>query len=271
MHDDEPGTGPGAEPGTEPAQEAHVRALLGDVGASDEPIPAEVSARLDDTLARLRAERVLSGEDQAAGPTDPAADAGPDEDEQADVVPLRRRWLPRAAGAAAAVIVLGVGGVAAVRLGTDRGQDSAASGGVASDTAPSSEASTDAPAPSTGSGATPGPKSRALRESAGAVRALPALTSASFDTDVAALLRTDPDVVTPGDQGTDRSDALLARACPGPAVADGAAATPVRLDGRLAVLLVHPAEEGRQLVEAWTCAGDRRLDSTRLTGSDISP
>jgi hypothetical protein len=39
----------------------------------------------------------------------------------------------------------------------------------------------------------------------------------------------------------------------------------------LAVLLVHPAEEGRQLVEAWTCAGDRRLDSTRLTGSDIAP
>jgi hypothetical protein len=38
----------------------------------------------------------------------------------------------------------------------------------------------------------------------------------------------------------------------------------VRLDDRLAVLLVHAPREGRRLVEAWTCDGGRRLASTTL-------
>ncbi|MET0840484.1 MAG: hypothetical protein ABWY19_17010, partial [Marmoricola sp.] len=53
---------PQNDPEIDPDQEAHVRALLGEVGAEHEPIPADVSARLDDTLAMLRAERALSDE-----------------------------------------------------------------------------------------------------------------------------------------------------------------------------------------------------------------
>ncbi len=165
------------EPEADPGQEQAVRALLGEVGAQHEPIPDEVSARLDDTLAMLRAERVeaLAQDEQAT----------PGEGDRTNVVPLRRKWLPRAAGAAAAVIVLGVGGLAAVRLGTDgSSKDSAASGGVAGDTAPSSQAPSEAPVPSAGAVATPGSKARALRESAGAVRALPAVTTATFAGDV---------------------------------------------------------------------------------------
>jgi hypothetical protein len=267
MNEHEPET----DPTVDPEQEAHVRSLLGEVGAQHEPIPDDVSARLDETLAMLRTERAQSGE-------------------PADVVPLRRRWLPRAAGAAAAVIVLGVGGVAAVRLGTDGSEDTAASRGAASGETRLSQAPSDAPVPSAGAGVTPGSKSRALRESAEAVRTLPALTTASFHADVAGLLRTDTGVVTPDERSTDQSgaesgstseepsapqqsktDALLTRACPGPAVTDGAAANPVRVDGSLAVLLVHPEKDGEQLVEAWTCDGDRRLGSTQLTGADVTP
>ena len=271
-------------PEIDPGQEARVRALLGEVGAEHEPIPDDVSARLEDTLAMLRAERVR--------PEEPSGETDPDESDQPGVVPLRRKWLPRAAGAAAAVIVLGVGGLAAVRLGTDStSQDSAAQGGVASDTAPSSQGPSESPVPSTGSGATPGSKARSLRESADALLALPAVTRATFDTDVAGLLRTDTSLTTPAERAADQSgvdagagsgstsettpqprgEALLARECPGPTVSDGAVANPVRLDGVLSVLLVHPAKDGEQLVEAWTCAGDRRLDSTQLTGNDVTP
>ena len=285
MNEHEPEADSGTDPGIDPEQEAQIRALLGQVGAADEPMPQDVSARLDDTLAMLRAERTRSGE--AAGGTAADTTAPGDESGTADVVPLRRRWLPRAAGAAAAVIVLGVGGVAAVRLGADHSQGSATAGGAASDATQSSQGPSDAPVPSAGSGVSPGSKARALRESADALRTLPALTTASFDTDVAGLLRTDPGVVTPGSAGqsgagsgatqepraTQRSktEAQLTRACPGPAVTDGAVANPVRVDGALAVLLVHPAKDGEQLVEAWTCAGDRRLDSTQLTGADVRP
>ena len=279
------------EPEADPGQEQAVRALLGEVGAQHEPIPDEVSARLDDTLAMLRAERVeaLAQDEQAT----------PGEGDRTNVVPLRRKWLPRAAGAAAAVIVLGVGGLAAVRLGTDgSSKDSAASGGVASDTAPSSQAPSEAPVPSAGAVATPGSKARALRESAGAVRALPAVTTATFAEDVTGLLRTGSALTTPAERAADqsgdgsdsgsgsgsgstsgqpeadqqlRAESRLARVCPGPAVSDGAVANPVRLDGTLSVLLVHPAKDGEQLVEAWTCDGDRRLDSTQLTGDDVTP
>ena len=261
--------GPETGSGIDPEQDAHVRALLGEVGAQAEPIPADVSARLDDTLAMLRAER--------SGTT--------------DVVPLRRRWLPRAAAAAAAVIVLGVGGIAAVRLGTEdpSSQNSAASGGAASDTTTLPGTPTGAPVPSAGSGATPGSKSRALRESADAVRALPAVTSAAFAGDVVRLLRQDASLVTPAERAAEsgeesgtaspapgaaqrsQDEALLTQECPGPAVTGGAVANPVRVDGALAVLLVHPPKGGEQLVEAWTCAGDRRLDSTQVTGADVTP
>ena len=178
------------EPETDPGQEQAVRALLGEVGAR---------ARADPGRGVREARRHPGHAAGGAGRGTRAGRAGdPGEGDRTNVVPLRRKWLPRAAGAAAAVIVLGVGGLAAVRLGTDgSSKDSAASGGVASDTAPSSQAPSEAPVPSAGAGATPGSKARALRESAGAVRALPAVTTATFAADVTGLLRTGSALTTP--------------------------------------------------------------------------
>ncbi|MCW2820855.1 MAG: hypothetical protein JWR64_650, partial [Marmoricola sp.] len=81
----------------EPDVGARIRALLAGLGPGPEgeTVPPEVAARLDETLARLVAER-SEDQQEAVG---------------ADVVPLRRRWLPRLTAAAAAVIVLGVAGV----------------------------------------------------------------------------------------------------------------------------------------------------------------
>ena len=146
----------------------------------------------------------------------------------------------------------------------DQPQDSAASGGAASDkTLPEGPSAV----PSAGSSVSSGSQSRALRDSAGAIQALPAVTTASFDSDVTRLLRAG-DATTPAERA---AEAPLTRACPGPTVHDGAVANPVRLDGVLSVLLVHPAKDGTQRVEAWTCAGDRRLQSTRLTGAAVTP
>ena len=87
-------------------QDAHIRALLAELGSGPdgEQMPPEVAARLDDTLARLVAERASAAE-------------VPDEVGSGNVVPLRRRWGSRATAAAAAVVVLGAGGVAAANLG----------------------------------------------------------------------------------------------------------------------------------------------------------
>ena len=66
-----------------------------------------------------------------------------------NVVPLRRRWLPRAAVAAAAVIVLGAGGVFVANLGqmSQTGQNSASdSAGESKAEAPSGRARTRSPA-----------------------------------------------------------------------------------------------------------------------------
>jgi hypothetical protein len=39
----------------------------------------------------------------------------------------------------------------------------------------------------------------------------------------------------------------------------------VRYDGRPAVLLIHPESGGQQVVDAWNCAGNRKLASTTIT------
>jgi hypothetical protein len=61
------------------------------------------------------------------------------------------------------------------------------------------------------------------------------------------------------------ANSMRVRNCPGPKITEGGVPNPVRYDGRLAVLVVHPERDGRQLVEAWTCAGDRRLAGTTIT------
>src|SRR5689334_9888828 len=137
-------------------QDEQVRALLADLGG--ERMPPEVAARLDATLADLVAERT------------PAP--------QAEVVPLRARWLPKAAAVAAAVIVLGGVGVA---TGTFRALTEGAGNATSAKSADSSGGGATAEdVPSTGSDSSGG---KAL---AGGT---PELSAAGFGEQVSALLR----------------------------------------------------------------------------------
>jgi hypothetical protein len=246
---------PDLAPGQEAGEDARIRALLAELGSGPdgEPIPREVEARLDETLAMLVAERGRSDV-----PEEEAAD---------NVVPLRRRWLPRAAVAAAAVIVLGVGGVVVANLGTMSPETSS------SDSAGGSTAE----APESGGGSSSDAESGS--DSGTGAAAIPELSASTFPGDVAALLRPGrASVLTPEGRSADepspptnrenaKSDApgaLTSQACPGPRITDGTVPTLVRYDGKLAVLLVHPKRAGRQAVEVWNCAGDRRLASTAI-------
>ncbi|HYH71949.1 MAG TPA: hypothetical protein VD764_01940 [Nocardioides sp.] len=250
----------------DPEQDARLRALLAELGSGPdgEPIPPEVEARLDDTLALLVAERGRaaggSGEDEAGQST------------TGNVVPLRRRWLPRAGAAAAAVIVLGVGGLAVANFS-----------GLSQSEQQSSSDSAGASAPKAESGADSETGSEPGSDSSTAATQLPDLSAASFESDVSVLLQgrasmlaSEGEAAREGEAAeepapTSRDNALAgapgvlpSRACPGPEVTDGAAARQVRYDGRRAVLLVHPERGGRLLVEAWNCEGDQRLASTKI-------
>lgn len=232
----------------DPEEEARVRALLGDLGRAPEAaaMPPEVAARLEETLAGLVAQR-----------------------EDPDVVPLRRRWARRGTTAAAAVIVLGAGGVAAASLGAfgdhvpgRGGSDSATSRAAGGDAGGESltGSATAAPSQSGASSRLPGVPTRVssarfAADAARIVQRLPAL-----DQDTARQRETDQPAV-PGTKSLG--------ACPGPPVTDGSLLVPVRYDGTRAVLVIHPARAGRQLVEAWTCAGHRELDSATVpSGAD---
>ena len=247
---------------SDPEQEARIRALLAELGAGPDgaPIPPEVEARLDETLALLVAERGRA----ASGPGDdevhePASD---------NVVPLRRRWLPRAGAAAAAVIVLGVGGLAVANFGNLSQSEQQRSSDSAGASAP--EAESDA-------------ESKAGADSRSGANQLPGLSAASFESDVSTLLQGRASMLASEGEAAREGQAadepspnrrenampgaagvLPSRACPGPEVTDGAAARQVLYDGRKSVLLVHPERGGRLLVEAWNCDGDRRLASTKI-------
>ena len=243
------------DPEPDPEQDAEIRALLAELGSGPdgEEMPPEVAARLEDTLALLVAER--EREEMAA-----AADSS--EEVTGNVVPMRRRWLPRLAGAAAAVIVLGAGGVAAANLGLLGGQsttesDQGASSGAADSKA---ESAPDSSAPSAGDDA-----SQELAD--GTATALPTLSPTTFAADAERLLQGRSSLTAPEDMGAKqrKADARLLDACPGPRTTDGAVTRLVRYDGDLAVLVVHPDREGHRLVEAWSCAGNRRLAQATLT------
>lgn len=276
-------TRPGDQPEPDEEADAHIRALLAELGSgpTGQAMPAEVAARLDQTLARLVTERSPgennedSPEDRPEdGPEDSPEDGPGDSPGHATVVPLRRRWLPRTAAVAAAVIVVGLGGVTAANLGVF-------GGGSSSDKAASSDAGGSTAArsgPESAQEPTPAQprESQAAKDSAAGAdgRALdavklPSVRAAAFASDVTTLLGTPGAVGTPEEAETSGPDkdpirGLKAITCPGPVVTDGSVNTPVRYDGRLAALVVHPEQDGARLVEAWTCAGDRRLTVTTL-------
>ena len=232
---------PGLDPELDPTEEARIRALLADLGEAPETaaMPPDVAARLDETLAGLVAER-----------------ADPEDEAPAVVVPLRRRWTSRAAVAAAAVIVIGAGGVAAANLGLFGGESdsmTSAGGGVAADTSTAESA----PSPST----PPGTSSGLL------ARDLPRLSAASFGADVKSLVESPKELGAIQRKAAEDSaggDTAAAGGCPGPTIGNGAQHLVVLYDGSPAALVVRPEQEGERLVEAWTCSGDRRLDSATV-------
>ncbi len=225
--------------------EERVQALLGDLGSEQapEPMPDDVAARLEETLAGLTAERTPQHPTAGSAATDRSTTGS-------TVVPLHRRWGPRLAVAAAAVVVLGVGGVAVSNLGLldDSGGTSA---GSTADSA----------------------GGEAGVEQAPEALPAPALSSTSFAADATALLRRTPALAAPpGAAARERSRALLPPPeCPGPEQPRAATRTLVRLDGEPAVLLVRPERAGRRLVQAWTCDGARTLASARLSSGTLSP
>lgn len=285
----------------EPAEEARLRALLADLGSGGgrEPLPAAVASRLDDTLAKLVAERAEDDHDTAR------------------VVPLRRRWASRTTAAAAAVIVVAGGGVAAATfglLGPGAGPAADYSGSAESAAGAEPGAGSDAGtgraepdgSPDSTSPVLPDALAGTTAASPGTegLLALPRLGSATFAADVEALLgrRTtsssgdgqpqgeggtgtaEPQEASPDEKadekagqqsgeayGDDRTPAQPPRSgtaragsCPGPDAPGDVVRRPVLLDGRPAALLVRPESGGRQVVEAWDCAGDRTLAVTTL-------
>jgi hypothetical protein len=245
-----------------------VRRLLAGARVTD-PIPTEVAARLDATLASLR-ER-----------------SRPETDLPTTVVPLRRR-ISRVLVAAAVVVVVGGGGVGVAQLagsGSDSA-DKASSGSVAADEEGSGTTSGNAPQP-----ATPQLSGRAAK-------ALPRLTTARFGQGVSRLMRTtygtldarSPKATTPQSDAPENLDGFVqgylapsappvtatppsavtgefidpgALTCAGPEAPD-AIIWPASLDGALVALVFRPPTADAQLVEAWSCDGASLLASVTV-------
>jgi len=247
-----------------------IRRLLADARVTD-PIPDDVAARLDATLASLREQ----SREEAAPPS--------------SVVPLRRR-IGRVLVAAAVVVVVGGGGVGIAQLagsGSGGSADSAGSRSVAADEGGSGSKT---------SGGVPQPA--APETVAGQVaKALPHLTTARFGQGVSRLMRTTyaaldtraPKATTPQSDAPQDLDNLAegylapsappvtaappsaltgdyldrAQTCVGP-VAPDAVAVPASLDGALVALVFPPPTADAQVVEAWSCDGSSLLASTTV-------
>ncbi len=265
---------PHLDPDLDPGQEERVRALLADLGRDPAAaqMPAAVTVRLEDTLAELTALRAAGG--AADQHPVPASDSDSD---SATVVPLTRgrRWSSRWAAAAAAVIVLGAGGVTVAGLDLlgagSPSADDASAGGAQSEAESLDDSGSEAPqtAPSL-----PGDSGADQRSLVGTT--LPDLRSSSFADDAASLLQaksaaprgTDGSAPDPEAQEGREDTEPSNPACPGPTSARSTAGEVQRLtvtyDGRLATLLERRPAAGTRLVEAWTCTGDRLLDRARL-------
>lgn len=274
MNDDPQEPGRVGEPAFDDPAFDELRALLADAKASA-PVPDDVAARLDATLASLQAERA-AGRESVPGTV---------------VVPLRRRLAPRLLVAAAALVVVATGSVGILRgIGDTGGNDPAtaesattsddAGGGSLGPTAPRSGD----PAQELDSGDT--------SSANGPVQ----LSSATFAQDAARVMRAaataakaeapaDDDTATGttepfADEGADgttptappltassgRLDTLLRQtlaACSGPDAPD-AVTLAATLDGAPAALVFRPPTDSGQLVEAWSCDGTRLLASATV-------
>jgi hypothetical protein len=222
-----------------PAEEAEIRALLADLGAREGPMPPEVAARLDDTLAGLVAERApASGRRHARRRVVPVAPRPPSGGD--------RRWAPRLLAAATVVAVLGGLGIALERTAQLDGTSSSSSAG--------------------GSALARHPGASA-NAATGSAAALPHLTTQHFRRDARAALG------APGSsaRGAAQSGSGLAPG-PSPQPVAPVCRPPVHphasrlvaaiVDGRMATLVVRSLGHGRLHVTAYSCAGARLTSAT---------
>ena len=257
-----------------------LRALLAETRATG-PVPDDVAARLDTTLASLQAERVAEREGEREAEAAPGT---------AVVVPLRRRLAPRLLVAAAAMVVIATGSVGIARVVSDTGGDDA----MTADSATSADADTEgAPEPSTPRSGDPAQEldSGGTAYADGPVE----LSSATFARDAARVMlaaATASKAESPTADGLDtggvpgsepladgavptappltattgRLDTLLRQAlvaCPGPG-APGAVILPATLDDAPVALVFRPPTQAGQLVEAWSCDGARLVESATV-------
>ncbi|HET7682598.1 MAG TPA: hypothetical protein VFK34_02890 [Marmoricola sp.] len=226
-----------AEPDFDDRSHEELRALLASARVED-PVPDDVAARLDETLAGLR-----RGE--------------------AGVVPPRRRLAPRLLLAAAALAL--VGGVGTVFL-----QGPGAGGGSDTMTAQQAESSADDGAQER-SGGDAGKPGGTSAESADGIQDLATVRRDHLQADVARALAEHPVPLSglaatpavPPARDADPTD-QSATSCPGPSPVRGASII-VRYRGQPVALVVRPAtaeDPRRRTAELWTCSGERRLAET---------
>lgn len=276
------------EPDFDDPAHAEVRDLLASARV-EAPLPDDVAARLDATLAELTG--------RTAGEV-PANEPHP------TVVPLRRRSriAPRLLAAAAVVVVAGAGavGLGQVVQNTGGSDDKA---GTAADSAVARDSAGGAVVPEAAQPEAPADSSKSLDSlkgslayAAAAAGRVPVLTLSEFSSNVGNLnlqrtsklyaLTGDTDESRrrptstssePGAQDTEattdnaktgRAQLLAATAastCTPPKL-DGVSSYALVLDGQPAVLVLHPASAGTRLVEAWSCDGTKVLAFTTVPG-----
>lgn len=233
-------------PDLTPAETERVRRLLADAKHTD-PVPADVAARLDRTLATLSEER-----------------------ESQKVVTLasrRRRRVTQLLVAAAAAVVVGIG-VGQVVSGTGSGSDMSTSADDSADggagqaaEAPAEESQTDSPSAESDAGADSGGDSSYERNSAkAALAALPRVDDATFDADAAAARALPGNTDTTSAPDADDPNAVFGGTCDRPAWGEGERVL-VRYQGTAAALVFRPAADGSQVVDLFACDADDVLRS----------
>lgn len=236
---------PEPEPEASAPQQEAVRRLLAQARAT-EPAPPAVVARLDAVLAQLADEGP-----HAVDPPPPPATRS----DHATVVDLgaqRRRRVRGLLGAAAAVVVLGIGVTQVVDLTGEQGSDDSS---AASETADDAGADSDAGGSTAAEPARP-PGSQAPESLTGATlpRTVPEVARRGFRDSVVRLR--DADFATSLDDRTPLGAAELTSdplfVCP-PTVWGPGRLVPVSYTGAPAVLVYRPATGDTQSVELLQC------------------